>query len=201
MKNIALFLLIIFINSCSPKKNCNLKFEQYLNSNFLKLWDEQTINKMKEMDSKKAIILLDFEKRHKGAIFDRSDFLQTVENNYKLNDNRFGEFSIFEIKYTGEKNQNIKYLIGSCGDESIVVKYGQGINGWIVSSEYKINTEKVEHLYKVLLEKDKQEYWGSSITEVGCLTRIKGVSQVSVQVIESLSKLQFDALIGLQSRD
>jgi len=201
MKNIKLFLFIIFLNSCTYTESCNLKFAQYLNSDFLKQWNDQTTSKLQRSGSEKAISGLKLEKKFEGAIFDRNSFISVSAGIKKYNDLRFDEISIFEIKYTGEKNQSIKYLIGSCGRKSIVIKFGLGINGWIISNKYKINTDKVEHFHKVLAKKFKEEYWGSAVTEIACLTRIKGSGQINVQVFESLSKPQFEGIMGLQSVD
>jgi len=182
-------------------EKCNLKFGQYLNSDFVKFWNVQTDSRLKQSGTEKAISALKFEKRFDLSIFDRNTFIRAFKANNKYNDFKFNEVSIFEIKYTGEKNQSIKYLIGSCGKKSVIIKYGLGVNGWTVSKEYKINNKKVEKFYDILIKKDKEEYWGSDITEIACLTRIKVGSQINVQVIESLSKSQLDAVINLQSTD
>ncbi|KIO74564.1 hypothetical protein TH53_25745 [Pedobacter lusitanus] len=189
------------LGSCSNRERCTLNFNQYSNDDFLRLWNDETNRALLQKGDEKSIRLLDFEKKNNASVFSRKSFFEIFKEKEDNNNIQFSELSIFEILYTGEKNQSIKYLINSCGEESIIVKYSLGINGWIVSDKYKINIEKVEHLYKVLKEKDKEVYWGGNITEVACLTRIKGSNQVNVQVIESLNRLQFDAVLGLRAKD
>jgi len=201
MRYYILLISFILLTSCSDTETCTLKFTHYLHSEFLKMWNDRTIIKLHKMGTKKAALGLDLEKRYNGALFDRKNFIKVLEGTKKYNGLEFNEIVIFEIKYTGEKNQSVKYLVGSCGRESIVIKFGLGVKGWIISNEYKISTEKIAHFYKVLDKKEKEIYWGSAITEIACLTRIKGYSQINIQIIESLSELQIDTLMGLQTAD
>ena len=201
MKYIVLILFVIISGAFTGIEKCTLNFEHSLNGRFLKLWDAKTKNKMIESKDEKSRVLLNFETKNKGIIFDRGSFQKVFKRDHKYSNIDFSKLWILEINYTGEKNQRIKYLIGACGSKSHVIKYALGTTGWRLIQTHIIETQKFENLCTLLKDKRKHNYWGYSPSEIGCLTQIKGRNDVNVQVFTSLSKIQFDAISGLNAKN
>jgi len=194
MKYLNYILISILLSSCTGPK-CNLGFKEFLNKSFLKHWQENTKSYISKKGDKKLKYLLNSETQLGISMFNREDFIKisdTLINRY--GNLKFGTLTIIELNTAGEKNTSNKYIITSCEDSALVIRFKLGADGWGIFSVKNIEREKISILKGLLNSENTNNYFGSGINELASYTEIESNSKINVKVYGFLSREQYEGI-------
>lgn len=191
-----ILLLLITFQACNNQHEFERNLRKDLSVEFLKTWDDETNKDVKIQNNKRLNEIFKSHEMDKISIFDRALFLKDLEadrrNGEKIN---YSNLTIVELNLSGERYQRLKYLLGSCNENTSVLRCHLEQGKWIFDPVYIKKTAIINNVINVLNNPvDKSESWLQSMNDILSVTKLKSGGQIEVKVYGTLNEKQLTLL-------
>ncbi|CAM4114611.1 hypothetical protein SAMN06265348_103287 [Pedobacter westerhofensis] len=195
MRYLGLIILIIVCSSACRTEECIRSCSTDFNISVLSLWEKQTNINIKYRRNNKLRSLFESAAKDKISIFDRRIFLQDISNLKELDLYKFDSLIVIEINRSGEVYTSKKYLLASCRQDVVIIKFQLSPKKWELIQTYKLRKDKLDDAVKLLTNRsDTTIFWGDNVTDLVAVSKFRGQNEISVEVFGNLSEKQYKAL-------
>ncbi|WP_316829161.1 hypothetical protein [Pedobacter miscanthi] len=196
---ITLILGLLTLTACTDESKCNRNFHDVLNVSTFQLWEKQTSLDINTSKNVKLMFLLKSEQKLGISIFHRQIFLKNGLHGIKdLENLKFDSLVIVEMNKSGEVNEEVKYIVASCSENTTIFKFELHRGKWKIDNIHEAKTKRINHVINILNHRTENDpYSGSGINDLVSISKFLTNDKITVKVLSYVDKEQFEALSSL----